>query len=153
MADTSIKRQSTIFLEPANPFPRRRITIKKNRNDYASTHLVEGVVLALHVGVLDTLAKDVLVEGAREVALEQLVVVDGLGDDAADELEIAQVVRVAVRRRVDHIRDAVTRRRREQRVHWVEDLTRDDHVPYYNIAKMNKTNQFTNPSISIDIFL
>ena len=36
------------------------------------------------------------VEGAREVAFEQLVVKDSLGDDAADELEITEMVCVAV---------------------------------------------------------
>ena len=70
-----------------------------------------------------------LVEGAREVALEQLVVVDGLRDDAPHELEVAQVVRVAVRQRVDGVGDAVAGRRHEERVHRVEDLARHDQVP------------------------
>jgi hypothetical protein len=41
--------------------------------------LVECVVLALHVGVLDLDAENVLVESAREVALEEFVVVDCFG--------------------------------------------------------------------------
>ena len=41
--------------------------------------LVEGVVLALHVGEAHHLAEDVLVERPREVALQELVVVNGLG--------------------------------------------------------------------------
>jgi len=36
------------------------------------------------------------VEGSCEVALKQLVVKDGFGDDAADKLEVAEMVGVAV---------------------------------------------------------
>ena len=36
-----------------------------------------------------------------EVALQQFVVIDGLGDDPADKLEVAQVVRVNVAEVVD----------------------------------------------------
>ena len=70
-----------------------------------------------------------LVEGAREVALQQLVVVDGLGDDAAHELEVAEVVGVAVGGRVDGVGHAVAGGRQEQGVVGVEDLPRDDQVP------------------------
>mmetsp|Transcript_17729 Transcript_17729/g.28304 ORF Transcript_17729/g.28304 Transcript_17729/m.28304 type:complete len:314 (+) Transcript_17729:167-1108(+) len=45
-------------------------------------------------------AQHVLVEGACEVRVEELLVVDGLPDEAADELEVVQVVRVHVRIRV-----------------------------------------------------
>ena len=45
------------------------------------------VILWLHVRVLDRLAEYVLVEGAREVALEQLVVVNRFCNDAPDELQ------------------------------------------------------------------
>jgi hypothetical protein len=41
--------------------------------------LIECVVLAFHVGVLDLDAENVLVESAREVALEEFVVVDCFG--------------------------------------------------------------------------
>ncbi len=78
---------------------------------------------------LDGDAEDVLVEGASEEAVEQLVVVDRLGDNATDELEVGQVVGVAVGGRVDGVGDAVSLRRAEQRVHRVEDLARDDNVP------------------------
>jgi len=71
----------------------------------------------------------VFVEGSCEVALEQLVVEDGFGDNAADELEVAEMVRVAVRRRVDGVRHTVTGRRTEQSVHRIEDLPRDYDVP------------------------
>lgn len=41
--------------------------------------LVESVILALHVGVFDLNAENVLVERAREVALEEFVVINGFG--------------------------------------------------------------------------
>jgi len=90
---------------------------------------VKRVVFALHVGVADAFAENVLVEGSGEVALEQFVVVDGLGDDATDKFEVTQVIRVAVRGRVDHISDAVTGRCGKERVHRVEDLARYYDVP------------------------
>ena len=58
--------------------------------------LVEGVVLALHVRILDSHTQNMLIEGSGKVALQQLVVIDGLGNDAADKLEVAEVVGVAV---------------------------------------------------------
>jgi len=64
----------------------------------------------------------VFVEGSREVAFKQLVIEDGFGNDAADEFEVAEVVRVAVRCWIDGIRHTVTGRRTEQSIHWVEDL-------------------------------
>lgn len=57
---------------------------------------VKFIVLALHIGVAHRYAEDVFVEGSREVALEQLVVIDGLGNEAPNELEIAQMIRVDV---------------------------------------------------------
>jgi len=71
----------------------------------------------------------VLVEGSCEVAFQQLVVEDGLGNDAADKLEITQMIGVAVRCRVDGVRHSVSGRRTEQSIHRVEDLTRYDDVP------------------------
>lgn len=38
-----------------------------------------------------------LVEGASEVALEQLVIIHGLGDDTPHETEVAEMIRVTVR--------------------------------------------------------
>ena len=40
--------------------------------------------------------KDVFVERPREVALQKLVVIDRLGDDAPDKLEVAKMVGVTV---------------------------------------------------------
>jgi len=41
---------------------------------------------------LDRDAKNVFVEGSCEVAFKQLVVKDGLGNNTADELEVAEMV-------------------------------------------------------------
>lgn len=57
--------------------------------------------------VPDTLAQDVLVEAASEVAFQQPVVVHRLGHNATHELEVAEVVGVAVRRGVYGVGDAV----------------------------------------------
>lgn len=62
------------------------------------------------------------VEGSCEVALKQLVVVDGLGDDASHKLEVAEVVGVAVGCWVDGVGHAVTRGCQEQGIVGVEDL-------------------------------
>lgn len=42
--------------------------------------------------MFDSLGENVLVEAASEVALQQLVVVDCLGNHPAHELEVVQVV-------------------------------------------------------------
>jgi hypothetical protein len=39
------------------------------------------------------------------------------------------MVGIAVRRRIDHVSDAIAWRHREKRVHRIEDLAGDDHVP------------------------
>ena len=49
---------------------------------------VEGVVFRLHVGVFDALGQDVLVKGARKVALQMLVIIDGFSDNAPDKFEV-----------------------------------------------------------------
>ena len=64
-----------------------------------------------------------LVEGAREVTLEQLVVIDRLRHHTPHKLVIAEVIRVAVGGRVDGICDAIAGGRHEESVHRVEDLT------------------------------
>ena len=74
-----------------------------------SLYLVERVVFAFHISVANTFAKNVLVKGASKVTLEQFVVVDGLGNNAADKLEVAQMIRVAVRGRIDHVRHSIAR--------------------------------------------
>jgi len=51
----------------------------------------------------------VLVERARKVALEQLVVINGLGNDSANEFEVAQVIGIAMRRRINHVGDPIAR--------------------------------------------
>ena len=64
-----------------------------------------------------------LVEGSGEVALEQLVVVDGLGDDSTHELEIAEMVGVAVARSVDSVGDPVSRTGAKESIVGVEDFS------------------------------
>lgn len=87
-------------------------------------------VLASATHIPDTLAQDVLVEAAGEVALQKPVVVHCLGHHATHKLEVAEVVGVAVRRGVDGVGDPVARRGAEQGVHGVEHLPGDDHVPF-----------------------
>ena len=70
-----------------------------------------------------------LVEGAREVALEQLVVINGFGNDSPNEFEVTQVIGITVRRRIDHVGDTIAGRRREQGIHWVENFARNDNIP------------------------
>ena len=77
----------------------------------------------------DRQAKHVFVERSGEVALQQFVVVHRFGNDAPHELVVAEVVGVAVRRRVDGVRNTVAGRRFEQCIVGVEDLTRYDQVP------------------------
>ena len=78
---------------------------------------------------LDGDAENVFVERPCEVAFQQLVVEDGLGDDAADKLEVAEMVWVAVWWRVDGVCHTVTGWRTEQSIHRVENLTWYYDVP------------------------
>ncbi len=91
--------------------------------------LEEGVVFGLHIRVLDGFGQNVLVKAPSKVTLEQFVVVNGLGDNPADEREVVQMVGVCLTLLVDHVGDFVARRRLEQRVHGVEDFPRNDYVP------------------------
>ena len=90
--------------------------------------LVERVVLALHVRVVDGFPENVLVERSREVAVQQLVVIDCLGDDSPDESEVVEVVGVHVGTRVGHVSDAIARRSGEEGIVWVEHISCDDDV-------------------------
>ena len=64
-----------------------------------------------------------------EVALEELVVVNGLGNHPADKLEVVEVVGVGLRLLIDGVSDLVAWRHLEQGVHGVENLPGDDDVP------------------------
>ena len=55
-------------------------------NIETDTYLIESVVLALHVPVLDEHSENMFVERAREITLQQFVVVDGLGDHMPHKL-------------------------------------------------------------------
>lgn len=78
---------------------------------------------------LDSLAYDMFVEWPSEVALQKLVIVHSLGDDATHELVVAEVVAVAVRGRVDCVGDPVSWWCTEQSIHGVEDFPGYDDVP------------------------
>ena len=80
--------------------------------------------------LLDKHPQDMFVEWPCEVTFKQLVVIDGLGNDAPHELEVAEMVGVTVRWGVDGVCDAVTGRRGKQGIHGVEDFTRYDEVPF-----------------------
>lgn len=79
--------------------------------------------------LLDRCTSDVLVEGPGEVTLHQLVVIDRLGNDTANKLEVAQMVAVTVWRSIDCVCDTVSRRGTKQGIHWVENLAGNDDVP------------------------
>ena len=91
--------------------------------------LVKGVVLHLHVRVVDLLAQDVLVEGPGEVTVQQLVVKDSLGDHAPDELEVVQVVGVDVGVGVGHVGHMISGGQLEQGIVRVEHFASNDEVP------------------------
>ena len=74
-----------------------------------SLYLVERVVFAFHISVANTFARNVLVKGTSKVKLEQFVIVDGLGNNAANKLEVAHMIRVVVRDRIGHVRHSVAR--------------------------------------------
>jgi len=78
---------------------------------------------------LDWNSEYVFIEGSGKVAFEQLVVEDCLRNDAADELEVAEMVRVAVGRWIDRVSHAVARWCAEQSVHRIEDLAGNYDVP------------------------
>ena len=79
--------------------------------------------------MFDQFGQDVFVEGSSEVALEEFVVVDCLGDDTTDKLEVVEVVGVDVGKVVNAVGDSVTRTALEQGVVGVEDFPGDDDIP------------------------
>ena len=64
-----------------------------------------------------------------KVAFQQFVVIDSLGNDPSDKLEVVEVVGVGLWLLVDGVGDLVARRDLEEGVHGVEDLPGDDDVP------------------------
>lgn len=77
----------------------------------------------------NTLPQNVFVKAACEVALQEPVIIHGLGHYPSHKLEVTEMVGIAVRRRVDGVGDPVSRRRAEQSVHGVKHFSGDDHVP------------------------
>ena len=72
-------------------------------------YLIERVIFTFHVGVTNTLAKNVLVKGASKITLEQFIVINGLCDDATNKLEVTQMIGITMRECVDHVRNSITR--------------------------------------------
>lgn len=108
--------------------PERKINNKRSVTTQGSSMEINNC-RSVRQPLPDTLSQDVFVEAACEVTLQQSVIVHRLGHHAADELEVTEMVRVAVRRRVDGISDPVAGRGAEQSVHGVKHLSGDDHVP------------------------
>lgn len=77
--------------------------------------------------VCDGDVQHVLVEGACKVSIEQLVVCQGLANDAAHEAKVVQVVRVDVGQGIGLAGRAI-RRRGKQGVVRVEDCTHKNPV-------------------------
>ena len=70
-----------------------------------------------------------LVERTCEVALEQLIVVDSLSDNTANEFEVAKVIGIDVRVRLDLIDETVARRGSEERVPRSENFSQNYVIP------------------------
>ena len=77
---------------------------------------------------MDGLSQDVFIERSCEVAIQQLVVIDGLCYHAADEFEVVEMVGVDMGTRVGLVRHSVSRRRGEQGVVGVKHVPSDDDV-------------------------
>ena len=91
-----------------------------------------------------------------EVALQELVVIDSLGNDSTNKLEIAQVVGVNVAEVIDcvgHLQEGGEKRLQEimssfiYPVSWtaleecvvrVEDFPRDDHIPGHSMKNLSE---------------
>ena len=91
--------------------------------------LIKRIVKRLQIREVHSLAEDVLVKGAREEAIKQLVVVNRFGHDPADEFEVTQVIRVAVRAGIRLVSDPVPGGSREQGIVRVEHFPGHDHKP------------------------
>ena len=79
---------------------------------------------------MDRLPEDVLVERPREVAVQEFVVVDGLGNHPANETEVVQMVWVHVGAGIGTVGDSVSRGGGEKSVVWVEQVSGDDDVEF-----------------------
>ncbi|GIX66156.1 uncharacterized protein BcabD6B2_55920 [Babesia caballi] len=91
--------------------------------------LVELGVDGLRVGGRDLAAQHVLVEGAREVGVDVLAVVNGLADHAADELEVVEVLGVDAAQRVGVVELLLAALAAEEAVVGVEHFSGEDVEP------------------------
>lgn len=92
--------------------------------------LIQSVVERLQVREVHSFVQDVLVKGAREETIQQLVVVNRLRHDPADEFKITQVVGVTVGACVGLIRYSVPWGGGEEGIIRVEHLPGHDHEPF-----------------------
>lgn len=53
-----------------------------------------------------------------------------LTNDAPNKFEVEQMVRIGVAGRIYHVSNSIARRNGEQCVHWIENFTRYDDVPF-----------------------
>lgn len=83
---------------------------------------VKTIIFTFHVSMFDENSQYVFVETACEVAFKKFIVVNGFGDNSANEFVITQVIRIAVRRRVDHVSYAIARADGKQRVHGIKNF-------------------------------
>lgn len=102
-----------------------RIQVTNWQNTLTHTH----AKTLYHVSKRRLHAKNVLVKRARKVRVDQMSVVDRLANEAPDKLKELEVIGIVVRQRIrlKHVR---RRRRPEERVIRIEDLTRHDHEPF-----------------------
>ena len=92
--------------------------------------LVERVVERLQIREVHWFVQDVLIKRTSKETIQQLVVVNRLRHDPADEFKVTQVVRVAVGAGVRLISDSVPRGGRKQGVIGVKHLPGHDHEPF-----------------------
>ena len=92
--------------------------------------LIKRIIFALHIGIVDSFTQYVFIERSCEVAIQELVVVDGFGNHSSDETEVVEVVGVDMGTWVWLVSHAIPRRCREQSIVWVEHVSCDDDVEF-----------------------
>lgn len=69
------------------------------------------------------------IERTCEVAFKKFVVIDGLGNDSTNKLEVTQMIGVAMWWRIDGISDSVSWWCKEKCIVGIEDFARYDEIP------------------------
>lgn len=70
------------------------------------------------------------VERPGEVTVQKFIVVDSLGNNPANKLEVAEMVRVTMRTRVDGVCNTISLRCGKQCIVRIENLPRYNDVPF-----------------------